>query len=58
MSSHLNLVQAEEGTWRRKAILKSEDLARKLQQEWLEQEEGGALEVVLMQSNQPGKTWL
>jgi hypothetical protein len=36
MSSHLNLELADEGTWRRKAILRSEDLARKLPHKWLE----------------------
>jgi hypothetical protein len=35
MSPHLNLDQADEGTWRRKAILKS-DLTRKLPHKWLE----------------------
>jgi hypothetical protein len=35
MSSHLNLEQADEGIWRRKAILRS-DLARKLPHKWLE----------------------
>jgi hypothetical protein len=36
MSSHLNLEQADEGTWRRKVILRSQDLARKLPHKWLE----------------------
>jgi hypothetical protein len=58
MSSHLNLEQADEGTWRKKAILRSEDLARKLPQKWLELGGGRALEGVLTQSDQSGKTWL
>jgi hypothetical protein len=35
ISPHLNLEQADEGTWRRKVILRS-DLARKLPHKWLE----------------------
>jgi hypothetical protein len=46
MSSHLNLEKADKGTWRRKAILRSEGLARKLPQEWLEPEDGGALKLI------------
>jgi hypothetical protein len=57
MSSNLNLEQADEGTWRRKVILRS-DLARKLPHMWLEPGGGGALEGVLMQSDQSGKPWL
>jgi hypothetical protein len=57
MSSHLNLEQADEGIWRRKVILRS-DLARKLPHKWLEAGGGKALEGVLMQSDQSGKTWL
>jgi hypothetical protein len=58
MSSYLNLEQADEGTWRKNAILRSEDLARKLPQGWLDPGGGGALEGVLMLSNQSGKTWM
>jgi hypothetical protein len=46
MSSHLNLEQAEEGTWRRKAILRSESLAWKLPHKWLELGDGGALKLI------------
>jgi hypothetical protein len=36
MSSQFHLEQAEEGTWRRKAMLRSEYLARSMSQKWLE----------------------
>jgi hypothetical protein len=42
MSSHLNFEQADERSWRRKVVLRSEDLARKWPQEWLEQAGGWA----------------
>jgi hypothetical protein len=41
MSCQFNLEQADKGTWRRKAILRSEDLVRKLPQKWLETGWGG-----------------
>jgi hypothetical protein len=41
MSCQFNLELADEGTWRRKAILRSEDLVRKLPQKWLETGWGG-----------------
>jgi hypothetical protein len=47
----------EEGTWRRKAISRSEDLARKLPHKWLETGGGGAIEGVLKWSDQSGKNW-
>jgi hypothetical protein len=52
MSSQFHLEQAEEGTWRRKAMLTSEDLARTLSHKWLESGWGGSLEGVPMQSDQ------
>jgi hypothetical protein len=57
MSSNLNLEQADEGIWRRKAILRSEDLARKPPHKRLELGGSRALERVLMQSDQTEKTW-
>jgi hypothetical protein len=51
----LNLEQANEGTWRRKAILRSEGLARKLPHKWLELGGSGALEGVLIQSDKSEK---
>jgi hypothetical protein len=43
MSCQFNFELADEGTWRRKAILRSEDLVRKLPHKWLETGGGGAL---------------
>jgi hypothetical protein len=53
----LDLEQADKGIWRRKVILRS-DLARKQPHKWVEAGGGGALEGVLMRSDQSGKTWL
>jgi hypothetical protein len=58
MSCQFNLELADEGTWRRKAILRSEDLVRKLPHIWMETGGGGALEGVLMWSVLSGKTCL
>jgi hypothetical protein len=58
MSSQFHLEQAEEGIWKRKAMLRSEDHARTLSHKWLETGRGGSLEGVLTQSDQSGKTWL
>jgi hypothetical protein len=58
MSSQLNLEQADEGNWRRGEILRSEDTSRRLPHKKLVPGGGGALEGVLMQSDQLGKTWL
>jgi hypothetical protein len=44
-----------EGNWRRRAILRSEDIARWLAHKWLAPGVGEALEGV--QSDQSGKTW-
>jgi hypothetical protein len=41
MSCLFKLEQADEGKRRRKAMLRSEDLVRKLPQKWLETEWGG-----------------
>jgi hypothetical protein len=41
MSCQFNFEQTDEGTWRRKAILRSEGLVRKLPQKWLETGWGG-----------------
>jgi hypothetical protein len=57
ISSQLNLEQADEGNSRRRVILRSEDLAKSLAHKWLAPGEGGAIEVVLMQSDQSGKSW-
>jgi hypothetical protein len=58
ISSHFNLEQADERTWKRKVILRSEDLARNWPQEWLEPGGSWAFKEVLKQSDQSGKTWL
>jgi hypothetical protein len=58
VSSQLNIEQADERSWRRKVIFRSEYLARKWPQECLEPGGGWALEGVLMLSNQSGNTWL
>jgi hypothetical protein len=59
MSSLLNLEQTEERNWKRRAILRSdEDLAWRLVHKWLAPGGGEALEGVLTQSDQSGKTWL
>jgi hypothetical protein len=53
----LNLEQTQEGNWRRRVILKSEDRERKLEHEWLAPGGGGVIEGGLTQSDQSGKTW-
>jgi hypothetical protein len=58
MSGQFNLERAEEGTWRRKAIPRSQDLARKLPQKWVETGGAVALDLVFTWSDQSGKTWL
>jgi hypothetical protein len=58
MLSHLNLEWADERSWRRKVIFRSEDLSKKWPQEWLELAGSWALEGVLTLSDKSGKTWL
>jgi hypothetical protein len=48
----------EEGTWKRKAIPRSEDLARKLSHMWLETGRGGVTVGVLKCSDLSRTTWL
>jgi hypothetical protein len=58
MSSHLNLEQADEGNWRRGAILLPEDLSRRLAHKCLVPGGGGSLEGVLWKSDRSGNYWL
>jgi hypothetical protein len=58
ISCQVNLKWADQGTWRRKAILRSEDLVWNLPHKQLETGWRGTLEGMDLRSDQSGKTWL